>query len=280
MSGVAGLLREAAGQLAAISDTARLDAELLLAHVLRKDRTWLFTWSDADVSEEAERQFSALLEARLAGKPVAWLLGEREFHGHVFRVTEDTLIPRPDTELLVEVVLAALPATELAVADLGTGTGAVGISLALARPAWRVTLTDIHENTLAVARDNARRLGADHIETRQSDWFVNLHARFDALVSNPPYIPENDPHLGEGDVRFESRRALVSGRDGLDAIRGIVRGAPAHLHAGGLLALEHGYDQGEAVRNLMTQAGFAAVRTDTDLGGNDRVTHGRLDAQR
>lgn len=279
METVAELLRDAATQLADRSGTARLDAELLLAFALKKDRTWLFTWSDSGVSEDTAEQFKQLVEDRLAGKPVAWLLGEREFFGHVFRVTEDTLIPRPDTELLVETVLQRLPEGEQGLVDAGTGSGAVGISLALARPRWRLTLTDIHADTLAVAAENARRLGATNSVCLLSDWLEQVEGELDAVVGNPPYVPDSDPHLREGDVRFEPRRALAAGADGLGAIRVIVRQAAKRLAPGGLLALEHGYDQGDAVRRLFARAGFVDISTERDLAGHDRVTHGRWNAQ-
>lgn len=279
MACVGELLRQAAARLAPVSESARLDAELLLARVLGRDRTWLFTWPDREVDQAPEIAFRSLLDERIAGKPVAWLLGEREFHGHLFRVTPDTLIPRPDSELLVETTLRLLPETTQRLADLGTGTGAVGISLALARPAWRLILTDIHAETLTVAQENAARLGATQVQCRLSDWLEQVPAELDAIVSNPPYVAEQDPHLQQGDVRFEPRRALVAGSDGLDAIRVIVMQAPEKLRPGGLLALEHGYDQGEAVRALLGAAGFRAPVTEQDLAGRDRVTHGRLDAQ-
>lgn len=279
MVSVGELLAHAARQLAAVSESPRMDAELLLAHTIERDRTWLFTWSDTSISEQQHTAFMSLLEERLAGKPVAWLLGEREFYGYLFRVTPDTLIPRPDTELLVETALRLLPDTGLRVADLGTGTGAVGISLALARPRWHVMLGDVHADTLAVARDNAARLHASNTQTVLSSWLDAIDGELDAVVSNPPYVAEQDPHLSRGDLRFESRRALVAGTDGLDAIRVIARQSVEKVRPGGLLALEHGYDQGHAVAELLTRAGFVDVTTEKDLAGHDRVTHGRRDAQ-
>lgn len=279
MATVAELVRDGAGKLDSVSGTSRLDAELLLARVLDRDRTWLFTWPDHEVPLEDERRFLSLLEERAAGRPVAWLLGEREFFGHIYRVTPDTLIPRPETELLVEVVLRLLPEAGQRIVDLGAGTGAVGISLALARPGWRVLLGDLHVDTLAVASENALRLGAENVRTVLSDWLREIDGELDAVISNPPYVPEQDPHLQEGDVQFEPRRALVAGVDGLDAIRAILRQSAGKLKPGGLLALEHGYDQGAAVRDLLTDAGFVDVATEKDLAGHDRVTHGRRNAQ-
>jgi release factor glutamine methyltransferase len=207
--------------------------------------------------------------------PVAYLLGEREFFDHRFRVTPDSLIPRPDTELLVEVTLEQAGHEQLTVADLGTGCGAVGISLALARPGWRVIITDIEESVLNLARENARRLAARNVVPQHSDWLEAVEGPLDAVVSNPPYVPEADPHLNTGDVRHEPRAALAAGPDGLDAIRAIIAEVPERLAPGGWLALEHGHDQGPAVRALMDEVGFTAIETRRDLAGQERVTHGR-----
>lgn len=279
MATVGELLAGAARRLASVSQSPRLDAELLLARVLERDRTWLFTWPDKTASAEQQAAFRALIDARAEGKPVAWLLGEREFHGHLFRVTPDTLIPRPDTELLVDLALRLLPGSAQTLADLGTGSGAVGISLALARPQWSLLLTDIDAATLDVARDNATRLQAGNCDFLLSDWLEQVPAGLDAVVSNPPYVADGDPHLEQGDVRFEPRRALTAGADGLDAVRAILTGAVQRLRPDGLLALEHGYDQGASVRTLFLEAGFTDVATEKDLAGQDRVTHGRWHAQ-
>lgn len=279
MTTIGELLRQARQRLQAVSETPRLDAELLLAQVLHRDRTWLFTWPEHQPDEQSEAAFQSLLAQRERGRPVAHLLGEREFHGHRFRVTERTLIPRPDTELLVDTVLRLLPEEPRELVDLGTGTGAVGISLALARPAWRITLTDIDDDALAVARDNAAALGATNLKLLASDWLAAITGPLDAIVANPPYVADRDNHLQQGDVRFEPRRALAAGPDGLDAIRVIMEQAPSRLRPGGLLALEHGPDQGLPVRTLFHGAGFTAVATERDLGDRERVTHGRLNAQ-
>ncbi len=275
MARVDDLLRAAGEDLAAVSDTARLDAELLLARVLTCNRAWLYTWPEYEPETADEQRFRELVAERARGVPVAYLLGMREFFDHRFRVTPDTLIPRPDTELLVEVTLKLFAHQQITVADLGTGCGAVGISLALARPGWRVIVTDIEEPVLDLARENARRLAARNVLVQGSDWFDEVDGPLDAVVSNPPYVPDADPHLDSGDVRHEPRTALAAGADGLDAIRAIIGIAPERLAPGGWLALEHGHDQGAAVRALMEQAGLTDIATRRDLAGQERVTHGR-----
>lgn len=279
MARVDELLRRAGDELASVSDTARLDAELLLAGVLSCNRAWLYTWPEYEPDAADEQRFREWVAERARAVPVAYLLGTRDFFDHCFRVTPDSLIPRPDTELLVEVALEILPQDEAKVADLGTGCGAVGISLALARPGWRVIITDSHEPVLNLARENARRLAAANVTAQHSDWLRALAGPLDAVVSNPPYVPEADPHLDAGDVRHEPRKALVAGPDGLDAIRAIIAAAPERLGPDGWLALEHGHDQGEAVRALMESGGFTDIDTRLDLAGQERVTHGRIRVQ-
>ncbi len=275
MARVDELLRAAGEELAPVSETARLDAEMLLARVLTCNRAWLYTWPEYELEEADEQGFRELVAERARGMPVAYLLGEREFLDHRFRVTPDSLIPRPDTELLVEVTLELFTHQQVTVADLGTGCGAVGISLALARPGWRVIITDIEEPVLNLARENARRLAARNVIPQHSDWLDEVDGPLDAVVSNPPYVPESDPHLDAGDVRHEPRAALAAGPDGLDAIRAIIADAPERLAPGGRLVLEHGHDQGEAVRALMEEGGFTDIETRRDLAGQERVTHGR-----
>lgn len=274
MTSVAGLLAEAKKRLQD-SKSPAVDAELLLCHVLGKPRSFLFTWPEQEVDELLAAQFHQLLARRVSGEPVAYLLGRREFYGHELLVSADTLIPRPDTELLVDVVLEKLPAEKpLRIADLGTGTGAIAISLALTRPAWQLLAVDYIVAVLDLVERNVRRLRAVNVTPVQSSWYSRLDGQFDAIVSNPPYIRADDMHLRRGDVRFEPRSALVSGDDGLDDIRLIIAGAPARLRAGGLLALEHGHDQGTAVRELFQCAGFESVETRRDYGDNERVTFG------
>ena len=269
-------LRDARSRLVS-SPSAALDAELLLCHVLGKTRTWLFTWPERQLDAEQQSRYASLLARRANGEPVAHLTGEREFFGRPFLVTADTLIPRPDTETLVELALA-LPLPEAArVADLGTGTGAIGITLALEQPGWQLTLVDLSHAALKVANANAEKLGAG-VDIRQGSWLAPCEGAFDLIVSNPPYIDETDHHLSEGDVRFEPHSALVAGDKGLADLTAIVRQSTDKLVAGGWLMLEHGFEQGDAVRALLMDAGFDQVRTEADLGGNDRVTLGQISA--
>jgi release factor glutamine methyltransferase len=257
----------------------RADAECLLAHALGRPRSWLFAHGDDALDDAAAARFDALVARRSEGEPVAYLIGHRGFRNLELAVTPETLIPRPETELLVELALARIAAdSEARIADLGTGSGAIALAIATGRPRAHVIATDRSEGALAVARDNALAHGIDNVEFRGGDWLAPLAGeRFDLIASNPPYIADNDPHLAQGDLRFEPRAALASGRDGLDAIRNIVRDAPAHLRDGGWLLLEHGHDQGDAVRALLAQAGFAEVETAQDLEARDRVALGRWD---
>lgn len=253
------------------------DAALLLAHALGRPRAWLYAHGDEAPDPAAMQRFEALLARREAGEPVAYLTGRRGFWRHELRVTPDTLVPRPETERLVELALERLaPGAPLRIADLGTGSGAIALALALERPRAKVVATDASPAALAVARGNADALGAGNIEFRHGSWFEPLAGeRFDLVASNPPYVADGDPHLAQGDLRFEPAAALASGADGLDDIRVIVRDAPAHLVPGGWLLLEHGFDQGAAVRALLLAAGFAEVGTGRDLEGRDRVGFGR-----
>ncbi|AYC31724.1 peptide chain release factor N(5)-glutamine methyltransferase [Pseudomonas cavernae] len=259
------------------SPSARLDAELLLAAALGKSRSYLRTWPEREVPEAQAERFRADLQRRRAGEPVAYILGRQGFWSLELEVAAHTLIPRPDTELLVETTLALLPATPARVLDLGTGTGAIALALASERPGWRVTGVDRVSEAVALAERNRQRLGLSNAEFRESQWFSALAGeRYQAIVSNPPYIAADDRHLGEGDVRFEPASALVAGADGLDDIRVIIDQAPAHLETGGWLLLEHGFDQAAAVRALLVAAGFSAVESRRDLGGHERISLGRL----
>ncbi len=253
------------------------DAALLLAHALGKPRSWLFAHADDVLGEADLARFDGLLARRVAGEPVAYLTGARGFWTLDLAVTPATLIPRPETELLVELALARLPVdAPLRVADLGTGSGAIALSLAKERPRARVVATDASPEALEVARGNTVRNGIGNVAFRLGSWLQPLDGECFALIaSNPPYIADGDPHLSQGDLRFEPAMALSCGPDGLDAIRIIVRDAPACLHSGGWLLLEHGWDQGEAVRALLVEAGFVDVGTERDLEGRDRVTLGR-----
>ena len=268
---VAGLLRiQAAG-------IDPVDGELLLAEALGCSRSWLYAHPEAAVPAPAQARFEALLARRQAGEPVAYLRGRQGFWSLELEVGPATLIPRPETERLVELALARLPAGQpLRVADLGTGSGAIALALARERPQARIVATDASAEALTVARRNAARLGLGRVEFRHGDWLVPLaEERFDLIASNPPYIEAGDSHLVQGDLRFEPPAALASGADGLDAIRVIVRDAGRHLHAGGWLLLEHGWRQGAAVRALLDAAGFSEVATERDLEGRDRVSLGR-----
>jgi len=270
---VASLLRAARAQLAEQSDSASLDAELLLAEALGKPRSFLYAWPDHAPTTTVRERFEQAVHARSAGQPVAYTLGVKEFFGIDLAVDARVLIPRPDTEALVECAIERLP-SGASVVDLGTGSGAVAIVLARERPDCWIAATDRSPDALGVAQRNAVHHGCT-IAMLCADWTVALadHS-VDALVSNPPYVAEGDPHLGA--LAAEPLHALVAGADGLDAIRRIVRDAPRVLRAGGQLLLEHGWDQGEAVRGLMTAAGFEGVESVLDLGGHERVSYGCL----
>jgi len=268
---IASLLSQAAARI------DRVDAEWLLAHALGRSRTWLFAHADDSVRPDEVGCFESLLERREGGEPVAYLNGMQGFWTLDLEVSPSTLIPRPETELLVELALARIPVdAEARIADLGTGSGAIGLAIAKERPHAAIIATDASSGALAVARRNATRNRIANIEFREGDWLAPLRGQsFDLIASNPPYIAEGDPHLGEGDLRFEPPTALSSGADGLDAIRRIACDAPACLVPGGWLLLEHGWDQGEGVRGLLEATGFIDVETVQDLEGRDRVTWGR-----
>ena len=255
-----------------------VDAEILLAHALQRSRSWLYAHAGDEVDGAGAARFEALRRQRADGQPVAYLTGTQGFWSLQLAVTPATLVPRPETELLVELALARLSEDAPArVADLGTGSGAIALAIAKERPLAAVVATDASKAALAVAHDNAARNGIGNVWFRRGDWCAALGGeRFDLIASNPPYIAEGDPHLGEGDLRFEPAAALASGADGLDAIRRIIADAPRHLVPGGWLLLEHGWEQGEAVRALLEAAGFVAVETARDLENRDRVTLGQV----
>lgn len=274
MTTLANAIRDAASRLP--GEEARLEAELLLAHALQRPRSWFYAHA-GDVLDPGEAQaFDQLLRRRDHGEPVAQIVGHRGFWSLDLAVTPDTLIPRAETELLVEMALEHLPPEQMGqVLDLGTGTGAVALAIASERPLVDVTAVDVSQAALDVAQSNAQDTGLP-LRLLLGNWFEPVAGEvFRMIVSNPPYIAENDPHLQQGDLRFEPRSALASGPDGLDAIRRIVAGAPAHLLPEGWLLIEHGHDQGAPVRALFTAAGFLRVTTARDLEGRERVTLGR-----
>jgi len=275
---VAARLAAAAQRLAQVSDTPRLDARLLARHLLGVGDTWLIAHGHASLAPAQATAFDALIERRAAGEPIAYLTGEREFYGRNFHVTPDTLIPRPETEHLIEAALARLPATGAHDGlDLGTGSGCIAITLKLERPTWRIAAVEAASGALAVAQENGSRLHAD-IEWLPGDLFAPVAGRrFDLIVSNPPYVADADPHLNQGDVRFEPRSALASGADGLDLIRRLVQSAPAHLNPGGWLMFEHGWDQADACAALLGSAGFAQHFLVRDLAGHARISGGQKD---
>jgi len=273
---IAELLGKASEQLAPISDSPRLDAEVLLCHVLQKNRSHLLAWPDKVVEKDQLTAFEKLLAKRIAGTPIAHLTGSREFWSLPLKVTADTLIPRPETELLVEQVLSTYPAdTAISLLDLGTGTGAIALAIASERPNWRIIATDISSAALDVARENARQLGINNVEFRQGNWLDCVQDEcFDIIVSNPPYIPREDKHLQQGDVRFEPLSALASGEDGLDDIRIIVRDSLDHLTPGGHLLIEHGYDQQQKMLEIFTFFGLQEIHQQQDMANNPRTTSG------
>jgi len=273
---IADLLRLSA-VLEGASDSPRLDLEVLLCHVLDKPRSYLFTWPEKILDQQSTRQFNDLLKRRADGEPIAYLTGEKEFWSLSLEVNATTLIPRPDTEALVETALNVINKPDALVLDLGTGTGAIALALASERPGWQIIAVDTVPEAVALAEKNRQRLGLNNVSVMRSNWFENIALqKFDLIVTNPPYIDADDHHLKEGDVRFEPGSALVSGDEGLADIHIIIFGAKNYLSDGGCLLIEHGYQQAEAVRNLLSDEGYAQVSTLRDLGGNERLSLGYL----
>lgn len=273
---IRSLLEDATGRLRPRTDTASLDAELLLAHVLGASRARLKSHPEDAALPEAAARFEALLARRERGEPLAYITGRRDFWTLPLQVSPAVLVPRPETELLVERALALFPAAPVRAADLGTGSGAIALALASERPAWEITATDVSEAALAVARANARALALERVKFVVGEWLEPLRSRrFDLLVSNPPYIAAGDPALAQPALHHEPVMALASGPEGLDAIRVIARDAPAHLERGGWLLLEHGATQADAVARELVVRGFRHVRSRPDLAGHERITEGQ-----
>lgn len=280
MNTVRALLSRARSRLGGKSAAAAVDAEVLLAHVLGRERSWLYAWPEHIPDADSLETFEQLLSLREQGRPIAYLIGEREFWSLPLKVSPDTLIPRPETEHLIEIALELELPDDARVLDLGTGSGAIALALGSERPAWRITALDRSPAALAVARQNAVRLGLDNISFLHSNWFEALAAgvKFDLILGNPPYVAARDPHLERGDLRFEPPQALVSGPEGLDDIRLIAAAAPAFLRPGGWLWLEHGAGQGARVTELLHSHGFERVTLRRDLAGHERHSGGRLPA--
>ncbi|MAY70828.1 MAG: protein-(glutamine-N5) methyltransferase, release factor-specific [Halomonas sp.] len=265
---------------AAGSPTPRLDAEVLAMAAMKVDRTWLYTWGDKPMATLARARFEAWVAARAQGMPVAYLTGEREFWGLTLATSPSTLIPRPDTETLVEAALARADAKSGILLDLGTGTGAIALAFASERPDWQVEGVDLSPEAVALARRNAERHGLA-VRFRQSNWFDALgDERFDLIVANPPYIDPQDPHLGQGDVRFEPSSALVAADHGLADLFAIAERARNFLNPGGWLLMEHGYQQAQRVREHLEALGYVHCDSVHDLGGHPRVTLGQWCRQR
>ncbi|CFQ51114.1 N5-glutamine S-adenosyl-L-methionine-dependent methyltransferase [Yersinia frederiksenii] len=257
------------------SDSPKRDAEILLSFVTGRARTYLLAFGETVLTAEQLAVLESLAARREQGEPIAYLVGEREFWSLPLSVSSATLIPRPDTECLVEQALAHLPATPCRILDLGTGTGAIALAIASERPDCSVVGGDIKADAVALARHNAEKLAINNVYFLQSSWFESVSGLFTLIVSNPPYIDANDPHLNQGDVRYEPHSALVAPAEGLADLAEIIRQSPAYLEAGGWLMLEHGWQQAEAVQKLLKNAGFSAVMTHKDYGNNDRVTLGQ-----
>ncbi|MFM8341962.1 MAG: peptide chain release factor N(5)-glutamine methyltransferase [Methylomonas sp.] len=277
VNSVTALLDQAYQQLAAVSDSALLDAEVLLCHCLDKNRSFIRAWPEHQLTDQQAAEFLALITQRQQGVPVAYLTGEREFWSRSFKVNPDVLIPRPDSELLIELSLDLLPANQVSkIIDLGTGSGILAITLAAERPASQVIACDLSPAALRTAQDNAQQLQIANVRFLASNWFSAITERdFDLVISNPPYIDQHDPHLQQGDVRFEPDSALISLENGLQDIRLLADQARQHLKPSGYLLIEHGYDQQTAVQALFKRFNYQQITTHLDYAGNPRVTSGQ-----
>jgi release factor glutamine methyltransferase len=274
---VTALLDQAYQQLAAVSDSALLDAEVLLCHCLNKNRSFIRAWPEHQLTDQQAAEFQDLIAQRQQGVPVAYLTGEREFWSRSFKVNPDVLIPRPDSELLIELSLDLLPANQAnKIIDLGTGSGILAITLAAERRTSQVIACDLSPAALRTAQANAQQLQIDNVSFLTSNWFSAITDRdFDLVISNPPYIDKQDPHLQQGDVRFEPDSALISPENGLQDIRLLTDQARQHLKIGGYLLIEHGYDQQTAVQALFKRFNYQQITTHPDYAGNPRVTSGQ-----
>lgn len=269
-------LRNASARLAESSSTARMDAELLLAYVLQKNRVYLYAHSEQALEVSQHKQFETLILKRLTGVPIAYLISQREFWSLPLYVTSDTLIPRPETELLIERALSLCGERAMcSVLELGTGTGAISIALATEKPNWNILATDFSQAALLVAQKNAEQHQAQNIRLMHSNWFESIPKQtFDLIISNPPYLAEQDPHQHRGDLRFEPKQALVSGANGLEDLTQLIQESRGYLTSGGLLLLEHGYEQGKAVMNTFLDASYENIQCWQDAAGLDRVSGG------
>ncbi len=275
---ISALLKKSA-ELSTVGDTPRLDVEVLLSHILDEDRSFLYTWPEHQLNEQQQQCFDGYFQRRCQGEPVAHIIGQREFWSLPFKVTPATLIPRPETELLVELALGLRVDDRAEVLDLGTGTGAIALALASEKNHWQITAVDAVPAAVQLAEENRQQLNIKlpnrfaNVQVFQSDWFTELKGQlFDVIISNPPYICEGDQHLKQGDVRFEPLSALVADEQGLSDLQAIINGAQIYLKPNGWLLLEHGFDQGAAVQEMMLNAGYESVATHTDLAGKDRVS--------
>ncbi|WP_299977202.1 peptide chain release factor N(5)-glutamine methyltransferase [uncultured Pseudoteredinibacter sp.] len=276
MNSIAELLNSARQQLLN-SDTAQLDVELLLCHCLECERSYLFTWPEKQLSDQHNEHFQKLLERRIAGEPVAHIIAKRDFWDLTLEVNSSTLIPRPDTETLVEQALDYFPSGAAAALDLGTGTGAIALALASEWPSCKLLAVDLNAEAVALAERNRVANNIQNVRFLQSSWFAEIDpgSRFNLIVSNPPYIDPIDPHLQEGDVRFEPLSALIAGDGGMADLKLIVQQAPHYLDSGGYLLLEHGYQQAALVRELLSLQGFVDVASREDIAGHERISFAR-----
>lgn len=278
MTNIQQALRHAGKALAPMSDSARIDAEVLLCHVLQCNRAYLYTYNDKELSKEVLLAYEQLVLLRQQGQPIAYLTGKQEFWSLPLKVNSHCLIPRPATEKLVEICLELIHETShIKLLDLGTGSGAIALALASERPNWEITACDKSAECINIAKANAETLDLNHIQFLTSHWYSNINeTQFDVIVSNPPYIAEDDPHLHQGDVRFEPESALIAANQGLEDIETISQQASAHLKPGGILIVEHGYQQKNEVAALFKKAGFKQIRCWQDDEKHERISAGTL----